>query len=37
MEGISLGQSIFISYSTAYKYVFNKKDYIPRRVALVKI
>lgn len=36
MQGISPDQSIFIPYSTAYKYVYNKKNSIPQGVALVK-
>lgn len=35
MQGISPDQSIFIPYSTAYKYVYNKKNTIPQGVALV--
>lgn len=34
-QGINTDQSIFIPYSTAYKYVYDKKHYVPQGVALV--
>lgn len=36
IQGISPDQSIFIPYSTGYKYVFDKKYSIPQGIALVK-
>ena len=35
-QGISPDQSIFIPYSTAYKYVYDKKNYMPQGIALVE-
>lgn len=35
MQGVSPDQSIFIPYSTAYKYVYNKKNSIPQGVVLI--
>lgn len=34
-QGINTDQSIFIPYSTAYKYIFDKKHYVPQGVVLV--
>lgn len=36
MQGISPDQSIFVPYSTAYKYLYDKKYTIPQGIALVK-
>lgn len=36
IQGISTDQSIFTPYSTAYKYVYDKKMYIPQGIALVE-
>lgn len=35
MQGIRPDQSIFIPYSSAYKYVYDKKSYPPQGIALV--
>lgn len=36
MQGIRPDQSIFIPYSSAYKYVYDEKNYIPQGIALVE-
>ncbi|MEG2985380.1 MAG: ABC transporter permease [Peptostreptococcaceae bacterium] len=36
MQGVRPDQSIFIPYSTAYKYVYDEKSYQPQGIALVE-